>query len=80
MVAALIEEAKVRAQSQDWPLGLVDKLIQFDALLSSKEEADVRSPLQAAVSNYLGLSEKQTTDAAKRRDRVKIFRDILAAL
>jgi len=55
---------------------LIRKLIAFGELMvvqpPPKEDTD--------MGKYLLLSSKQTTDARKRGDRQKLFKDILATL
>jgi hypothetical protein len=53
---------------------LVKKLVAFGKLIGAKKV------LNADVERYLELSSKQTTDAEKRKDRQKLFVDIVKSL
>ncbi len=53
---------------------LVKKLVAFGKLIGAKRVSN------ADVERYLELSSKQTTDAEKRKDRQKLFVDIVKSL
>jgi hypothetical protein len=53
---------------------LVKKLVAFGKLVGAKKVPN------ADVERYLELSSKQTTDAEKRKDRQKLFVDIVKSL
>ncbi|HEX3800755.1 MAG TPA: DUF262 domain-containing protein [Verrucomicrobiae bacterium] len=83
LVTALIEEIRhvlpinyVTA----FPPARVDNLIKFDAAITGNSPYGITPTIAKKIKSYIDLSEKQTTDAAKRQDRVKLFKEIVSTI
>ncbi|MGA2543632.1 MAG: DUF262 domain-containing protein [Verrucomicrobiota bacterium] len=74
---ALINEAKT---NPILPQCYVSKLVQFDSLLNGDGLNTIDKQIRKKVRKYIELSAKQTTDAAKRDDREKLFTQIVKSL
>jgi hypothetical protein len=61
------------------PPAIIGKLVKFDAIMSGAS-TPASADILKKVSDYKNLSTKQTTDISKRKDREKMFIEILEAL
>lgn len=75
MITSLLDGAWPSVANTDADASkLVKKLVAFGKLIAAK------SPSNEDVQQYLQLASKQTTDAEKRKDRQKLFVDIINSL
>lgn len=77
LTTSLLNEAH---QNPSFPDDTIAKLIKFDALMANKGKPDATPTIRSKVKDYMALSEKQTTDVAKRQEREKLFRELLGLL
>jgi hypothetical protein len=54
-----------------------EKLVKFAAIMKGLRPLGVTDEIASKVKEYTELSVKQTTDVGKRRDRQKLFKEIL---
>ena len=62
------------------PSNIVQRLLAFDALISSNGNGAPNETILDDVKKYIGLSAKQTTDANKRKSRQALFTKIIRGL
>jgi hypothetical protein len=79
LITFLMDETRnIRPENVDsfFTPGLTKKLIALDSLLAEKTRAQ-NTTISEKVKDYALLSAKQTTDAAKRQQRQKLFKELL---
>jgi hypothetical protein len=77
LMVSLIDDLK---ESKRLVPDLAEKLIRFDNVMRGLKGQGVARNVAAKIRDYAQLSEKQTTDAAKRQAREALFREIVGAL
>jgi hypothetical protein len=73
-----LKQADAQSLADLLPLSNIEKLIKFDCIINGS--LTTSDAIKSKIADYTGLSVKQTTDATKRQDRTKLFREILKAI